>query len=166
MFSECHETPASCIKISVHSLSRVCLLLTVSWEGATCQTAEFSPQFCAFSSVPLVCGSRMWDLMPRHCKKKVNTTYECFFLVSDVKIAHLVDIWCHISHQAFASIMAIFVNGAPPSPNGCSCLFGATFWAHWPPWWCFRRDLGITWAIELVLMPFMLANTPFWPMAW
>ena len=137
----------------------------MSREVNTCQTAEFSPHFCAFSSVPLVCGSRMWDLMPRHCKKKVNTTYECFFLVCDVKIAHLVDIWCHISHQAFASMMIILVNGAPPSPNGCSCLFRSMFWAHWPPWWCFRRDLGIKHMFGLVLTPVMLANAPFLPLA-
>ena len=62
--SECQKSPESEIKLSIHSLFRVFLLPTVSREGATCQTAAFPPQFCAFSSVSLVWDSRMWEVKP------------------------------------------------------------------------------------------------------
>ena len=117
MFSEWHKLPEMGSKLFLYSLSWKFSLPTASKEGSTSQTAdirELSLKFVLSVSVPLVYGRQMCDVMQTiakfwHC---INV----FFWISGDKIAHLVGVWCPISHGHFPpwrSVWSTDFDGAP-----------------------------------------------------
>ena len=119
MFSEWHKLPEMSSKLFLYSLSWKFLLPTASKEGFTSQTAdirELSLEFVLSVSVPLVYGRQMCNVMQTIAKFWHNTLYSFFFWISGDKIAHLVGVWCPISHGHFPpwrSVWSTDFDGAP-----------------------------------------------------